>query len=82
MIYGKQAQHAPGFIFTTAPGADQFAEKQDSLRAELRETLFQQLVFLMAIASGRMLGKMALLPADSGRVQRELSVSLHDGARP
>ena len=41
VIRGKQAQHACGFVFATTPGADQFVEEQDSLRAELRETLFQ-----------------------------------------
>jgi len=55
LVYGKQAQHAPGFLFAAASGADQFVEEQDSLRPELRETLFQQLVFLMVIASGSML---------------------------
>jgi hypothetical protein len=41
MIGDQQAQHASGFIFAAAPGADQFVEEQDSLRSELRETLFQ-----------------------------------------
>jgi hypothetical protein len=40
VIPGKQAQHAPGFIFATASGADQFVEEQDSPRSKLRETLF------------------------------------------
>ena len=80
MVYGKQAQHAPGFLFAAASGADQFVEEQDSLRPELRETLFQQLVFLMVIASRRMLGKTALLPTDSGRVQLMTGDLLHLGA--
>src|SRR6266568_6537544 len=77
MIRSKQAQHACRFIFATAPGADQFVEEQDSFRAELRKTLFQQFVFLMVIASGRMLGKNALLSTDSGRVQLMAGDLLH-----
>ncbi len=41
VVCGKQAQHAPGFLFTAAPGADQFVEEQDSLRPELRKPRFQ-----------------------------------------
>jgi hypothetical protein len=41
VVYGKQAQNAHGFIFTMAPGADQFGQEQDSLRSELRKPLFQ-----------------------------------------
>jgi hypothetical protein len=80
VVCGKQAQHACGFIFATAPGADQFVEEQDSLRSELRKTLFQQLVFLVVIAPGRMLGKTALLSADSRRVQFMAGDLLHVGA--
>src|ERR1035438_1877860 len=80
MIRGRQAQHACSFILTTAPGADQFVEEHDSLRSELRKALFQQLVLLMVIASGRMLGKTALLSADSRRVQLMAGDLLHIGA--
>ena len=65
----QQAQHARAFIFATAPGAHQFVEEQNAFRSELRKTLFQQLVFLMMIASGRMLGQAALLSRGAGRVQ-------------
>ena len=59
---------------------EQLFEKQNSFRPELREALFQQLILMLMIAAGRMLGTTALLSGGSGRIQIMTRNLLYVGA--
>src|ERR1051325_10929684 len=50
----QQGQHAGGLVLAVAPGAQQFLEKADSIRAELHKSLLEQLAFLLVVAARRM----------------------------
>src|SRR5204863_7194794 len=64
---GKKHQKSGGFLFPVPSSLYQLLEEQDSFRSKFRETLFQQCVLLLRIASGEMIGMDASLPRSSTR---------------
>ena len=69
VIGGKKSQNSAGFLFPVPSSLCQLLEEQDSFGSKFRETLFQQRIILLRIASVEMIAIDAPLPRGSTREQ-------------